>query len=127
MIRSDAVICTQAKIWHPKVTENREDRNITKIVIQNIYLTLNRIGVEVNFFDNAPLVPQEFITDFTNMLHVTAYQHKPQYALQNIDDNVCQSLTFMYIDPSNVLSPMANNSAIFQLALCGWLPYPYET
>ncbi len=45
-------------------------------MIQNPYLTLNRIAVEVNFFGNTPGVHRQFVTDFVNMVYITVNQHK---------------------------------------------------
>ncbi len=39
----------------PKATDNHRDRNIMRIAIQNPYLTLNRIALEVNFFGITPV------------------------------------------------------------------------
>ncbi len=40
---------------HPRAIDNWEDRNITRVGIQNPYLTVNRIAVEVNFFGDIPV------------------------------------------------------------------------
>ncbi len=44
----------RSRSGYPKAADNQEDRNITRIARQNPYLTLNKIAVEVNFFDDIP-------------------------------------------------------------------------
>ncbi len=57
-LHRDGIIWAQAVILHPRTTDNQEDRNITRIAIQNPYLMYNRIAVEVNLFCNTPVSSQ---------------------------------------------------------------------
>ncbi len=52
---------------HPRAADNQQDRNIMRTAKLNLYLTSNRIAVEVNFFGDTSL---KFTNSFLLTLQV---------------------------------------------------------
>ncbi len=72
----------------PKATDNWENRNIMRIVIQSPYLTSNSITVEIVSLVIHLWVHEQFVTNFGNVVYVTVNQHKSKYSQWNTNNDV---------------------------------------
>ncbi len=80
-----------------KSYRHRKDKNVMKIVVQNSYLTSNRIAAEVNFFGNTPADSKTVPHWLCKCGLCDCKPVQTLISLWNTNDNTCLSLEAMRI------------------------------